>query len=157
METKAETLKLAKEVINDIFTLTGQKTDLSEPTVAAALIFSRVVRQAGVDAAAEIKAAAEGLKANQQPGTTSPVHAKRPAQFQTTWAKAAAVAALVVVSAAVGAAVARLMPQEFGQRALDVVLASAIKHQLIQEGGNSVLWRTLRSDGQNAAVAAIGH
>jgi len=74
----------------------------------------------------------------------------------TTGARAAA-AALVVVSAAVGAAVARIMPQEFGQLALDVVLASTIERQFTQEGGNSVLWRALRSDGQNVAVAAMGH
>jgi hypothetical protein len=167
METSAETVKLAKEVINDIFTLTGQKTDLSEPTVAAALIFSRVVRQAGADASAEIKAAAVDLQkaAQQQTATKQDTpnrgQATRPPQQETTWlkrwAKIGTAVVLIAVGAAVGAGTARLMPLSYGGQALDLALASQVKHQLAQEGGSGILWRTLRPEAQNAAIAAIGH
>jgi hypothetical protein len=64
--------------------------------------------------------------------------------------------AIVAVSGAVGAGVARLMPMQSGQVAADLALASAVKLQLVQEGNNSPLWRVLGSEAEKAALAAMG-
>lgn len=117
-------------------------------------------------ATAELKAAQHTAIPNPAPQTAKqapakPAPAKQPLPQRTTWpkrwAKVGAAVALIAVGAAVGAGTARLMPMAYGGQALDLALASSVKHQLMQEGGNGTLWRTLGPQAQNAAIAAMGH
>jgi len=86
---------------------------------------------------------------------------KRPSQQSTTWptrrAKLGVMAALLVVCAVISAGTARLMPMNYGGQALDLRLASEVKHQIAQEGGTGLLWNALRPEVRNAALAAMGH
>jgi hypothetical protein len=165
MDTGAESVRLAKEVINDVFKLTGQKTDLSDPVVAAALIFSRMVRQAGADSAKEIKAEARQLRAAAQASIDAVEPTKRgPMMFSMTWATpwmmVMALLALVSVSAVVSSVVViEMQGQARGtqstQSALDLNVVRALMKRLmsLQPEARAELFGYLGEDTQRALVA----
>ncbi|MBO1856683.1 hypothetical protein J4G52_24400 [Burkholderia cenocepacia] len=111
-----------------------------------------------IERASAVIASAQGKSANPAPQTVHRDQQKRPAQPETSWpSRWVRLGVIVAISAGVGAGVARLMPVEYGEKASDLALASAVKNQIKLERGTDTLWRTMRPEVQNAANEAMGH
>ncbi|MFM0140599.1 hypothetical protein [Caballeronia grimmiae] len=150
MDASTDAKKQAAKLTAEIFSLTGQKVEIDDPLVAAAMVNASIIRQAGADAAKAIAQAAATA-------TPRPSKSEIPKAQETTWpSRWLRLALIVAISAGIGAGIARLMPMQYGGQAADLALASAVKSQALQEGDSGALWRSLRPEVKNAAFAAMG-
>ncbi|MFM0381593.1 hypothetical protein PQQ72_31735 [Paraburkholderia strydomiana] len=115
-----------------------------------------------VGVAERIERAAATIASAQQSPSAKPAiprtsKSETPKPHETTWpSRWLRLGLIVAISAGIGAGIARLMPMQYGGQAADLALASAVKEQIAKEGGNGVMWRSLRPEVQNAALAAMG-
>lgn len=115
----------AKNLVSEIFTLTGQKVEVDDPIVVAALIHSQLIRRAGQDAMTAIQSAVNSAVAD----LTNAVNAERQAAAEISQATAAAYQQVVAAAkAATEAEVPKMQTQFIG-------IAQDVLQQVRKEAG----------------------
>lgn len=112
-QTAADT----KNLVSEIFSLTGQKVEVDDPIVVAALIHSQLIRRAGQDAMTSIQSAVSQSVAE----LDAAVKAEREAAANISQATAEAYTQIVAAAKAATEAEVPKMQAEFSKIAQDVL------------------------------------